>query len=198
MPTHSPMQPFPCPPRRASLRTNKYRFPVGKRRMQSLGIIAFACMMGTMSLYVVLQAIIELIQQHKGSLSKVRQGWYTAGLHRPQLAFTVPCRDVVTVPMPRCWSAGVRRHSGVHVGRHRRQIHSLHRLSLAPGGLLIGALCHRPCCPRHPHGQPRPIQPAQDSSVQAYAQDHFNDVVTNSVSMAGSAVAAAVPSEPSH
>jgi len=38
--------------------------------MQSLGIIAFACMMGTMSLYVVLQAIIELIQQHKGSLSK--------------------------------------------------------------------------------------------------------------------------------
>lgn len=57
---------------KSARKVNKYRYPVGKRRIQPLGIIAFACVMGTMSLYVILESIISLFGGRNTKLSSVR------------------------------------------------------------------------------------------------------------------------------
>mmetsp|Transcript_34207 Transcript_34207/g.74775 ORF Transcript_34207/g.74775 Transcript_34207/m.74775 type:complete len:432 (-) Transcript_34207:229-1524(-) len=52
---------------------NKYKFPAGKSRMQPLGIIVFACIMGTVGFQVLLEAIRQLVgQEHTHHLDNIQ------------------------------------------------------------------------------------------------------------------------------
>jgi len=51
---------------------NKYKFPAGKSRMQPLGIIVFACIMGTVGFQVLLEAVRQLVgQEHTHHLESL-------------------------------------------------------------------------------------------------------------------------------
>ena len=49
--------------RRAVQNENKYEFPIGKARMQPLGIVVFAAIMGTVSIQIMLQGLIDILSQ---------------------------------------------------------------------------------------------------------------------------------------
>ncbi|MCL7026113.1 hypothetical protein MKW94_018029 [Papaver nudicaule] len=54
---------------------NPYRYPIGKKRMQPLGIIVFASVMATLGLQIILESVRTLITHHDFNLTKVQQLW---------------------------------------------------------------------------------------------------------------------------
>lgn len=79
---------------RAARRTNKYVYPVGKTRMQPLGIVAFACVMGTMNFYVVLESCKALAAGARDGLSDsmLLVGVSMGGVILAKLALWLACR----------------------------------------------------------------------------------------------------------
>jgi divalent metal cation (Fe/Co/Zn/Cd) transporter len=61
--------------RRAVKNENKYKFPIGKARMQPLGIVVFAAIMGTVSLQIVTQGFIQIFSpSSEPTLPPLRDG----------------------------------------------------------------------------------------------------------------------------
>jgi hypothetical protein len=61
--------------RRAVQNENKYEYPIGKARMQPLGIVVFAAMMGTVSIQIMLQGLTDIIsQKSEPALPPLRKG----------------------------------------------------------------------------------------------------------------------------
>ncbi|KAL0922451.1 hypothetical protein M5K25_006439 [Dendrobium thyrsiflorum] len=55
---------------------NPYKYPIGKRRMQPLGILVFASVMATLGLQIILESVRSLISNESGfSLTKEQETW---------------------------------------------------------------------------------------------------------------------------
>nr|XP_019706398.1 metal tolerance protein 5 isoform X1 [Elaeis guineensis] len=55
---------------------NPYQYPIGKRRMQPLGILVFASVMATLGLQIILESVHSLISDEDGfSLTKQQERW---------------------------------------------------------------------------------------------------------------------------
>ncbi|CAI9092478.1 OLC1v1027730C2 [Oldenlandia corymbosa var. corymbosa] len=55
---------------------NPYQYPIGKRRMQPLGILVFASVMATLGLQIILESVRTLISDEDGfSLTKAQEKW---------------------------------------------------------------------------------------------------------------------------
>ncbi|OVA18263.1 Cation efflux protein [Macleaya cordata] len=54
---------------------NPYQYPIGKKRMQPLGILVFASVMATLGLQIILESIRTLIAHHQFNLTKEQQLW---------------------------------------------------------------------------------------------------------------------------
>ncbi|KAH0464919.1 hypothetical protein IEQ34_005022 [Dendrobium chrysotoxum] len=55
---------------------NPYKYPIGKRRMQPLGILVFASVMATLGLQIILESVRSLISNESGfSLTKEQERW---------------------------------------------------------------------------------------------------------------------------
>ncbi|XP_019702020.1 metal tolerance protein 5 isoform X2 [Elaeis guineensis] len=55
---------------------NPYQYPIGKRRMQPLGILVFASVMATLGLQIILESLRLLISDEDGfSLTKEQEAW---------------------------------------------------------------------------------------------------------------------------
>lgn len=103
---------------------NKYLYPIGKSRMQPLGIIVFSCIMGTLGFQVLIEGIRQLVgEQHTH--------------HLEHLVLTI----------------------GIMVG-------------VIVLKFFLFLFCRK----------------SKSPSVQAYAQDHRNDVATNIVGLAAALV----------
>ncbi|KAL8166804.1 hypothetical protein V2J09_008303 [Rumex salicifolius] len=56
--------------------SNPYQYPIGKKRMQPLGILVFASVMATLGLQIILESLRQLISGGNGfSLTKNQEGW---------------------------------------------------------------------------------------------------------------------------
>jgi len=99
--------------------SNKYLYPIGKSRMQPLGIIVFSCIMGTLGFQVLIEGIRQLIGDEHTH-------------HLEHLVMTI----------------------GIMIG-------------VIVLKFFLFLFCRK----------------SKSSSVQAYAQDHRNDVVTNSIGL---------------
>ncbi|CAK9165644.1 unnamed protein product [Ilex paraguariensis] len=54
---------------------NQYHYPIGKKRMQPVGIIVFASVMATLGLQILLESIRELISESRPSLDIQKEKW---------------------------------------------------------------------------------------------------------------------------
>ncbi|CAK9179662.1 unnamed protein product [Ilex paraguariensis] len=54
---------------------NQYHYPIGKKRMQPVGIIVFASVMATLGLQILLESIRELISQSHHALDREKEKW---------------------------------------------------------------------------------------------------------------------------
>jgi len=113
--------------KRAAGRADRYEYPGGRRRLEPLGVVVFAAVMGVSSLQIVSEAARRLGQGASG--------------------------DVVAISFQPFVQAVV----GVTVGSK----------------LLLALFCYRAAAA------------TGSSAVEAYAQDHRNDVVTNSFGVVG-------------
>ncbi|KAL5568365.1 hypothetical protein UlMin_024940 [Ulmus minor] len=105
---------------------NHYHYPIGKNRMQPLGIIVFASVMATLGLQILLESCRHLIAKSKTDMNAMEERWMI----------------------------------GIMV-------------SVTVVKFLLMLFCRR----------------FKNEIVQAYAQDHFFDVVTNSVGLAAAVLA---------
>ena len=103
---------------------NKYLYPIGKSRMQPLGIIVFSCIMGTLGFQVLIEGIRQLIGDE-----------HTHHLEHLVLTIGIMCGVIVLK-------------------------------------FFLFLFCRN----------------STSSSVQTYAQDHRNDVATNSIGLAAALV----------
>ncbi|XP_010260638.1 PREDICTED: metal tolerance protein 10-like isoform X2 [Nelumbo nucifera] len=62
----------------AMRKPNHYRYPIGKQRMQPLGIIVFASVMAALGLQVLLESSRELIAQSRPELNREKEIWLIA------------------------------------------------------------------------------------------------------------------------
>ncbi|XP_009593111.1 metal tolerance protein 9 [Nicotiana tomentosiformis] len=99
---------------------NQYHYPIGKKRMQPLGIIVFASVMATLGLQILFESAKELITKSRPEMDHEKEKW-TIGI-------------MVSVTMVK---------------------------------FLLMVYCRR----------------FKNEIVRAYAQDHFFDVITNSVGL---------------
>ncbi|TMX04060.1 hypothetical protein EJD97_011760 [Solanum chilense] len=99
---------------------NQYHYPIGKKRMQPVGIIVFASVMATLGLQILFESAKELINQSRPEMDHEKEKW-TIGI-------------MVSVTMVK---------------------------------FLLMVYCRR----------------FKNEIVRAYAQDHFFDVITNSVGL---------------
>ncbi|XP_021812877.1 metal tolerance protein 10 isoform X2 [Prunus avium] len=106
---------------------NQYHYPIGKKRMQPVGIIVFASVMATLGLQILLESARELISQSPGEKMKFTQEMWMIGI----MASVTVVKFVLMV----------------YCRRFKNEI------------------------------------------VLAYAQDHFFDVITNSVGLAAAVLA---------
>eukprot|EP00262_Sarcandra_glabra_P019930 TRINITY_DN7751_c2_g1_i1.p1 TRINITY_DN7751_c2_g1~~TRINITY_DN7751_c2_g1_i1.p1 ORF type:complete len:400 (+),score=41.08 TRINITY_DN7751_c2_g1_i1:101-1300(+) len=104
----------------AMRKPNQYRYPIGKKRMQPVGIIVFASIMATLGFQILLESVREIISQARHSLDAEKEKWMI----------------------------------GIMV-------------SVTVVKFLLMIYCRR----------------FKNEIVRAYAQDHFFDVVTNSVGL---------------
>ncbi|KAF8408592.1 hypothetical protein HHK36_004655 [Tetracentron sinense] len=105
---------------------NQYRYPIGKNRMQPVGIIVFASVMSTLGLQILLESAREIVTKSKPNLDHEKEKW--------MIGIMVSVTVVKFVLM-------------VYCRRFKNEI------------------------------------------VRAYAQDHFFDVITNSVGLATAVLA---------
>ncbi|KAF8049161.1 hypothetical protein N665_2281s0004 [Sinapis alba] len=55
---------------------NPYQYPIGKKRMQPLGILVFASVMATLGLQIILESLRTMVSSHKEfSLTKEQESW---------------------------------------------------------------------------------------------------------------------------
>ncbi|KAF3623298.1 Metal tolerance protein 10 [Capsicum annuum] len=99
---------------------NQYRYPIGKKRMQPVGIIVFASVMATLGLQILFESVKELINKSRPEMDHEKEKW-TIGI-------------MVSVTVIK---------------------------------FLLMVYCRR----------------FKNEIVRAYAQDHFFDVITNSVGL---------------
>ncbi|KAL5976944.1 Metal tolerance protein 10 [Asimina triloba] len=59
----------------AMRRPNQYHYPVGKKRMQPVGIIVFASVMATLGLQILFESIRQLVSKTRPSLDPVKERW---------------------------------------------------------------------------------------------------------------------------
>ncbi|KAM3684045.1 hypothetical protein ACB094_11G011800 [Castanea mollissima] len=105
---------------------NQYRYPIGKNRMQPVGIIVFASIMATLGLQILLESGRQFIAQ------------------------TQPERD----PQKEKWMIGI-------------------MVSVTVVKFILMVYCRR----------------FKNKIIRAYAQDHFFDVITNSIGLAAAVLA---------
>ncbi|KAF3949042.1 hypothetical protein CMV_025031 [Castanea mollissima] len=105
---------------------NQYRYPIGKNRMQPVGIIVFASIMATLGLQILLESGRQFIAQ------------------------TQPERD----PQKEKWMIGI-------------------MVSVTIVKFILMVYCRR----------------FKNKIIRAYAQDHFFDVITNSIGLAAAVLA---------
>lgn len=105
---------------------NQYHYPIGKKRMQPVGIIVFASVMATLGLQILIESARELISKAKPDVDPVKLHW------------TIGIMVVVTVVK-----------------------------------FILMVYCRR----------------FKNEIVRTYAQDHFFDVITNSVGLAAAVLA---------
>ncbi|KAL6998866.1 Metal tolerance protein 10 [Sarracenia purpurea var. burkii] len=110
----------------AMKKPNLFRYPIGKKRMQPLGIIVFASVMATLGLQILLESARELIKKTGPDTSLEKEKWMI----------------------------------GIMVS-----------VTVIKLGLML--YCRR----------------FENEIVRAYAQDHFFDVITNSVGLAAAVLA---------
>ncbi|XXG74459.1 hypothetical protein AAC387_Pa07g3172 [Persea americana] len=110
----------------AMRKPNQYRYPIGKKRMQPVGIIVFASVMATLGLQILLESGREIITKSQISMSPAQEKWMI----------------------------------GIMVS-----------VTVVKFGLMI--YCRR----------------FKNEIVRAYAQDHFFDVITNSIGLATAVLA---------
>ncbi|XP_072964134.1 metal tolerance protein 7-like isoform X1 [Typha angustifolia] len=56
-------------------KSNKYSYPIGKRRMQPVGIIVFASVMGTLGFQVLLESGRQLVTQSHTTFNRAKEIW---------------------------------------------------------------------------------------------------------------------------
>ncbi|WVY99593.1 hypothetical protein V8G54_025663 [Vigna mungo] len=105
---------------------NQYHYPIGKKRMQPVGIIVFASVMATLGLQILIESARELISKSKPDMDPTKLHWMI----------------------------------GIMVG-----------VTIVKFILMV--YCRR----------------FKNEIVRAYAQDHFFDVITNSVGLAAAVLA---------
>nr|XP_043629259.1 metal tolerance protein 9-like [Erigeron canadensis] len=105
---------------------NHFHYPIGKTRMQPVGIIVFASVMGTLGFQILLESVRQLVAQTKPDMNPDNEKWVI----------------------------------GIMVG-------------VTVVKFMLMVYCKR----------------FKNEIVRAYAQDHFFDVVTNSVGLASSVLA---------
>ncbi|CAJ1958199.1 unnamed protein product [Sphenostylis stenocarpa] len=105
---------------------NQYHYPIGKKRMQPVGIIVFASVMATLGLQILIESGRELISKSKPEMDPTKLHW------------TIGIMVAVTVVK-----------------------------------FILMVYCRR----------------FKNEIVRAYAQDHFFDVITNSVGLAAAVLA---------
>ncbi|PKI65549.1 hypothetical protein CRG98_014049 [Punica granatum] len=54
---------------------NQYRYPIGKKRMQPVGIIVFASVMATLGLQIILESIREIITKSRPETDSEKEKW---------------------------------------------------------------------------------------------------------------------------
>ncbi|XP_077221258.1 metal tolerance protein 9-like [Tasmannia lanceolata] len=59
----------------AMRKPNHYRYPIGKRRMQPVGIIVFASVMATLGLQILLESLREIIAQSHSTMDHQKEMW---------------------------------------------------------------------------------------------------------------------------
>ncbi|KAG9438998.1 hypothetical protein H6P81_019163 [Aristolochia fimbriata] len=59
----------------AMRKPNQYRFPIGKKRMQPVGIIVFASVMATLGLQILLESVRQLVAQSKLNVDPEKEKW---------------------------------------------------------------------------------------------------------------------------
>ncbi|XP_058071306.1 metal tolerance protein 10-like [Magnolia sinica] len=59
----------------AMQKPNQYRYPVGKKRMQPVGIIVFASIMATLGFQILLESVREIISTTRPSMDPVKEKW---------------------------------------------------------------------------------------------------------------------------
>ncbi|KAI3948484.1 hypothetical protein MKW98_019234 [Papaver atlanticum] len=59
----------------AMRKPNEYRYPIGKKRMQPVGIIVFASVMATLGLQILLESGRELISQSRPEMDPSKEKW---------------------------------------------------------------------------------------------------------------------------
>ncbi|XP_008226151.1 PREDICTED: metal tolerance protein 9-like [Prunus mume] len=106
---------------------NQYHYPIGKKRMQPVGIIVFASVMATLGLQILLESARELISQSPPEKMKFKEEMWMIGI-------------MVSVTVVK---------------------------------FVLMVYCRR----------------FKNEIVRAYAQDHFFDVITNSVGLAAAVLA---------
>ena len=78
--------------RRAVRNENKYQYPIGKARMQPLGIVVFAAIMGTVCIQIMMQGLIDIVSMHTTpALPPLRDGVTLKSL----LVIVVMCSNIV-------------------------------------------------------------------------------------------------------
>ncbi|BAT93143.1 Metal tolerance protein [Vigna angularis] len=110
----------------AMKKPNQYHYPIGKKRMQPVGIVVFASVMATLGLQILIESARELISKSKPDMDPTKLHWMI----------------------------------GIMVG-----------VTIVKFILMV--YCRR----------------FKNEIVRAYAQDHFFDVITNSVGLAAAVLA---------
>ncbi|KAG0463747.1 hypothetical protein HPP92_019816 [Vanilla planifolia] len=76
---------------------NSYQYPIGKRRMQPVGILVFASVMATLGLQIILESIRSLLTNENGfSLNKEQERWVLIimlSVTVVKLALVIYCRS---------------------------------------------------------------------------------------------------------
>ncbi|XP_008794598.1 metal tolerance protein 5-like isoform X2 [Phoenix dactylifera] len=77
--------------------TNPYQYPIGKRRMQPLGILVFASIMATLGLQIILESVQSLISdEDEFSMTKQQERWVVgimSSVTLVKLALVFYCRS---------------------------------------------------------------------------------------------------------
>ncbi|KAM0856174.1 hypothetical protein ACQ4PT_049289 [Festuca glaucescens] len=110
----------------AMKKPNKYSYPIGKRRMQPVGIVVFASVMGCLGFQVLIESGRELVTQEHTTFDKYKEMWMVGSM-----------------------------------------------LSVAVVKFFLMLYCRT----------------FKNEIVRAYAQDHFFDVITNSVGLVSALLA---------